>query len=132
MAHVFGRELRIGRVVEGAACYGAAFAVRILKDRVTEAGVGRVARSFAIRPAVVRPGDAIIDFFPGILADIVDEDPAGSGLNGKREWIAKAKGPDGAIRARGGGKERIVTRNGAVGIKAKNFSQEIGQRLGIG
>src|SRR5881398_2847002 len=52
---------------------GRAVTIVVVVDRTAD---GRIAgRTFGCRPAVVRTGNAVIDFFPGGLANIIDEEP---------------------------------------------------------
>ena len=54
---------------------------RVVVDRASEPPVGR--RALGRRPAVVGAGDSFVDLFPARLAHVVDEDPAGAGLDGE-------------------------------------------------
>ena len=47
--------------------------VCVSKDRIAEIWIRRIAESFASGPTIVRPGDTVVDLFPRVLADIVDE-----------------------------------------------------------
>jgi hypothetical protein len=80
-------------------------------------------RTFGCGPAVVRTGDAVIDFFLGGLANIVDEEPGCAWLKSEGEWIAEAKRPDGAIVSSGGIVKWIVRGDGAVGIDAQHLPE---------
>ena len=76
LAGVGGRELRHRRVIESAANNGATgwyrCAVPVIKIGLTERWI--TGRTFGGRPAVVRTGNAVVDFLPGRLANIVDEE----------------------------------------------------------
>src|SRR6185503_2305186 len=85
-AGVLRGELAGNGIVEDAARDRAALGVRVLVDRIVEIRIRRSARAFAIRPTVVRSGDAFVDFLRGVLPDVVDEHPAGPRLDGKGEW----------------------------------------------
>ena len=79
------------------------------------AGWRRPLVAFDAWPAVIRSRVAVVDLFPGILADVVDEHPAGAGLEGEgerdcagpaprwrgsRRWLCRRTGcrRDGAVR----------------------------------
>src|SRR5205085_11055566 len=83
VALVLSRELQRLRVIERPAGDGAAdggpVAVLVGEDRAAEARVAR--RPLGSGPAVVRAGDPLVDLLPGGLAHVVDEDPAGAGLD---------------------------------------------------
>jgi hypothetical protein len=66
----------------------------ILEERIAEARVGGRTGSFAIRPAIVRPGDAVIDFLERVLANVIDEHARRAWLEGERVGISQAHGPD--------------------------------------
>src|SRR5262249_19148810 len=110
-ARVLGRKLINLRVVEGAACNCAAVGVRILIDGVAEIGVGRAARPFASRPTIVCSSESVVNFFPGVLADIIDENPACAGLDGKSERITKTQRPNSPVGICRGVVKRIVHRD---------------------
>jgi len=80
-------------------------------------------RTFGCGPAVVRTSDAVIDFFPGGLANIVDEEPGCVWLKSEGERIAEAKRPDGAIVSSGGIVKWIVRGDGAVSIDAQHLRE---------
>ncbi len=63
-----------------------------MMDRASEPRVGR--RALGHRPAVVGAGESLVDLFPGRLAHVVDQDPAGAGLDGEGERVAQ---PDAQI-----------------------------------
>ncbi len=130
VADVLGRELPRGRVVERAAgdraACGRRVAVAVVRDRVPEARVA--ARPLGRRPAVVRAGDAVVDLLPRALADVVDEHPAGAGLERERERITQAVGPDRAVLTGGRGVERVVRRDRAVRVDAEDLPEQVGER----
>ena len=106
--------------------------MRILKNWVSEGGVGRSAVPFAGGPAIVLAGDSIVDFFPSRLSHVVDEHAPSPGLKSKREWVAKAQCPDRTIHTGCRCVEWIVRRDAAIGVESKNFTQQSGQRLRVG
>src|SRR6185503_2712681 len=93
-AGVFRWKLRRGGIVKGAPDDRASLGVGVLEDWIAEIRVGRTAIAFAVRPAKVRSRNAVVDFLPGILPDVIDKYPAGPGLNAKGERVAKAQCPD--------------------------------------
>src|SRR4029077_13119288 len=108
-AGIRGRELRHRRVIESAtdngAAGGIASPVAVEVDRAAERRIAR--RTFGCGPAVVRTGNAVVDFFPGGLANIIDEEAGRARLKSEREWVAKAKRPDRAIISARGIEERV-------------------------
>src|ERR1044071_3125588 len=78
------------RIVKRPARNGAPVGVRVLENGIMETRVGLTARAFAGWPAVVGSGRAVVDFLPGILADVVDEDPSRPRLEGEGERVAQA------------------------------------------
>src|SRR5206468_642753 len=113
-ARVLRRKLADCGIVKRAAHDCAALGVRILIDRIAEAGIRRTARAFAIWPAVVGASNAVVDFLPRALPDVVDEHSPRDWLDRERKRIAQAERPDGAIHSGGRVVKRIVARNGAV------------------
>src|SRR6185436_2499059 len=104
----------------------------VLKDGITKPALSWNAAPFAFRPAVICPAHALIDLLPFPLANVIDEETPGSWLDGEREGIAQAEGPDGTIHTRGHGKERIVRWDGSIAVQAQYFPETIRQRLSIG
>src|SRR5438105_826351 len=133
LADVGGRKLRRQRVIESAADNGAAgriaCPVAVEVDRAAERWIAR--RPFCCWPAVVRPANAIVDLFPGRLADIIDEHAGCAWLKSESERIAKAKHPDRAIISSRGIVERIVGRDGAIGIDPQHLPEQVGKSLRV-
>ena len=98
-------------------------------ERIAEAGVRRIAKPFAGGPGIVRPCDPVVDFFPSVLSDIVNEHPANARLNREGERIAQAQRPDGAVGARSRVVERIIRRDRAVRVDAQDFAEPVVERL---
>src|SRR5207302_6173735 len=103
--------------------------VAIVVDRTPKCWIA--GRTFGGGPTVVRTGNAVVDFFPGGLANIIDEEAGRAWLKSEGEWIAEAKRPDGAIVPSGGIVKWIVGRDGAVGIDAQNLPEQIGKSLRV-
>src|SRR5262249_11365318 len=127
---IFGGEL-LGRWIVKSATgdresLGGSGTVQIGENRGLETGIVR--RAFGIGPAVIAAFDALVDFFPGHLADVIDEHLLGAWLKGKGERIAQAQGEDFASGACHSNKG-VVARNRAVGIDAQHFAQESGKSL---
>src|SRR5438105_2742478 len=101
----------------------------IVVDRTAEGWIA--GRTFGGRPTVVRTGNAVVDLFPGGLANIIDEEASRAWLKSEGEGIAQAKRPDGAIVSRGGIVKWIVGGDGAVGIDAQYLPEQIGKSLRI-
>src|SRR4029077_613502 len=72
LTDIGGRKLKHRRVIKNAADNGAAGgggrSATIVVDRTAERWIA--GRTFGCRPAVVRTGNAVVDFFPGRLAHI--------------------------------------------------------------
>ena len=62
-------------------------------------------------PAVVAAGDGVVDLFPGIFADVVDQDASRARLDRERERVAQAEHVNQLVDAGGGADERIVGGN---------------------
>src|SRR6266404_5748869 len=101
----------------------------IVVDADRRLRVAGLAEAFAVRPAIVGAGDAVVDFLPAALADDVNEDAAGPWLHAERERVAQTQGPDGPVVPRGGRVKGVVRGNGAVGVDAQHLAEEIRQRL---
>src|SRR5205823_7409127 len=133
LTDVGGRELRHRRVIKSATYNGAAGGiagpVAVEVDRAAERWIAR--RTFGCRPAVVRTGNAVVDFFPGRLTNIIDEQAGRAWLKSEGKRVAEAKRPDRSIASSGAIVERVVSRDGAVGIDAQHLSEQIGQSLRI-
>ena len=125
LAGIRGRKLRHRRVIESAADNGSAGGiggpVAVEVDRAAERWITR--GTFGCRPAVVRTSDAVVDFFPGRLANIIDKQAGRARLKSEGERIAEAKRPDRAIVSSRGIVERVVGGNGAVGIDAQHLPE---------
>lgn len=93
--------------------------VLIAIERTLEPVVGRVA--LIGRPAIVGSARAIIDFLECAFAHVIDEQATRARLEGGGEGIAQTHRPDGFVDAAGAVVERIVRRDGAVGIEAEDF-----------
>ena len=103
-------------------------ATRVVIDRPAESRVGR--RPFARGPAVIAARDGLVDLFPGVLAHVVDEDPAGAGLDGETERIAEAPSPRSRGTCPGPSRaERIVLGDRAVGVESQELALEGRQLL---
>src|SRR4051794_11307290 len=96
----------------------------IRKERTAETRIRR--RAFRGRPAIIRSGNTVIDFFPSVLADVVNKQASRPRLECEGEGIAQAQRPDCAIVSGRGVEERIVAGNGAVRVNPKYFSKKIG------
>src|SRR3954470_17621297 len=105
--------------------------MRIGEYRVCQIRLRRRADTFTCRPAVVCAGDAFVDFFPGGLSNIVDEESAGSGLEIKRKRIAETESPDCTILSACLREKRIICGRCSIGIDAKHFSEDGPQGLGV-
>src|SRR6185295_8636219 len=123
------RELDRGRIVKSSSRNGAPKRVCVGKQRRTKCRIAR--RTFAVGPTVIGSRDAVVDLFPGVLADVVDEHPARSGLKRKRERIAQSERPDGAIVSDGLIEKRIVSGNRSVSVDAQHLSEPVAQRLRV-
>src|SRR5207237_7696449 len=128
---VGGRELRHRRVIESGADNGAAGgiagSVAVVVDRAAEIGITR--RTFGYRPAVVRTGNSIVDFFPGRLANIIDEHAGRAWLKGEGKRVAQSKRPDRAIASRRGSVDWVSGRDAAIGIDAQHLPEQVGKSL---
>ena len=100
-------------------------------EKIGERKRGSVGRSFRVGPAVVGAGDAVVDLLPGVLADVVDEHPAGAGLEGEGERVAQAERPDRAVRACCGVEERIDGGDRAVGVDAEDLAETVVECLRV-
>ena len=96
-------------------------------DRAAKGWVGR--RTFCYRPAIVRANDAVVDLLEGRLADIVDEHAGRASLKGEGKRVAKAKRPDRSILSGRGIVERVIGRDGTVGIDAQHLAEQVGKDL---
>src|SRR5437762_4477109 len=99
----------------------------ILKERIPKVRVRWRTSPFAQAPAVVRTDDAVVNLFPGTLADIIDKEATCPGLKGKGIWITQSHCPNCSICAsRRTGDSRkarwIIGRNAPVGIDPEKFS----------
>ena len=101
-------------------------------DRAREARARTTDRTFRGRPAVIRAGNAVVDLFPSVLADVVDEHAAAGRMERERERIAKPSRPDRPVVAGCACVKRIVRRNRSVRIDAEDLSEKIRHRLRIG
>src|SRR6185369_2696319 len=64
------------------------------------AAIRRVAGdAFRSGPTVVRSRNAVVDLFPGVFADVIDEDSSGAWLHGERERVAQPESPDRLVHA---------------------------------
>ena len=91
----------------------------------------RNAVALAGRPPVVRARGSVVDLLPGGLADVVDEDPTAEWLHRERERVAQPQRPDLLPGARHAD-ERVVGRNGTVGVDPQKLAQQIRQSLRVG
>ena len=86
------RKLQYRRIVERSsddgAASGAARPMPIVEDRVPEIWIRRGSRTFCDWPAIVRSGNAVINFLPRALTNVVDKQASGSRLKRERERIA--------------------------------------------
>ena len=135
VAGVRGRELRCLRVIEVAARDGTrspgVTAVEVEGIRDARRRRLRDAVALAGRPPVVRARGPVVDLLPGGLADVVDEDPTAERLDRERERVAKPQRPDLLPGARHAD-ERVVGRNGTVGVDPQQLAQQIRQSLRVG
>src|ERR1041385_6979046 len=106
--------------------------MRVLKQGIAKTRIGGRAGAFTKIPAVIRSGDAVVYFFPGGFANVVDEHTSRARLKTEGEWIAQAHGPNRSVRAGRGVEERIVAGNRTVRIDAQNFAEAIAECLRIG
>src|SRR5260370_38536495 len=81
-------------------------------------GVARLSKTFAIWPAIIGAGNAIIDFLPATLADVVDENSTCSWLDCEGKGIPDPQRPNRPVLAGRRAVERIAGRNGPVRIDA--------------
>ncbi len=100
----------------------------VVVDRPDEPRVGR--RPLARGPAVVAGGESLVDLFPGVLAHVVDEDPAGAGLDREAEGVAEPPSPDRPVLAAGRLAERIILGDRPVGVETQEFALQGRQLLG--
>ena len=63
------------------------------------------------------------------LPHVVDQDPAGAGLDGEGERVAQAERPDRPVLAAGRRVERVVVGDRAVGVEPQQLALERRQRL---
>ena len=138
---VIRRELRRLRVVEVAARDRAGrrvSRVAVIREgiRVERIVAGRRGplqeRPLAGGPAVVQPRLLVVDLFPRVLTDVVDEDAPREGLHPEREGIAMAERPDLVAGRRRVADERVVVGDRAVGIQPQDLAEEVVERLGVG
>src|SRR5207247_4383328 len=80
------------------------------------------------RPAIVGPGDSLVDLL-GDSTHVVDEDPPRAGLHGEGERVAQAERPDRPGLAPRRLEERVVRRNGAVGVDPEQLALKRGHVL---
>src|SRR6266496_2136478 len=103
--------------------------VSIKVDRASESWIA--GRAFGYRPAVVRTSDAVVDLLVGRFADIVDKQASCAWLKSEGKRVAEAKRPDRAIVSRGSIVERVVGRDGTVGIDAQHLPEQVGKSLRV-
>src|SRR6185295_18507254 len=127
-AGVLSRELRGGRIVKSSSHDRAANIVTVRIDRVTKARVRRRARPLTARPAIIRTRKSLVQLFRHIFTNVIDVKPARTGLKTKSKRIAKPKRPDGSVVSSSRAEERIISRDGAVGVKSQNLSKQTAQR----
>src|SRR5262249_26567795 len=102
------------RIVEGAAGNRALRAgVFVFKNRIGEPRVRWITESFADGPTIIRPGDAVVDLFPGTQTDVVDEHATGAGLESEGKRIPQTHRPDRTIVSSRLIEERVISRNNA-------------------
>src|SRR5262249_5143440 len=81
-------------------------------------------------PAVVRTGDPVVDLFPGVLPNVVDEEPARTRLESRSERIAQAERPDYVANGIVTAVERVICGCAAVGVEAQDLTEARRQPLG--
>jgi hypothetical protein len=89
-----------------------AAAMCVGKERTPESRIAGWA--FCIWPAIVRTGNAIIDFLPCGLTYVIYEKPTGAWLEGKGKGITQSERPYSLIIIKRRPDKRIVTRNRAI------------------
>ena len=97
----------------------------VLKERIAKIWVRCGAGTFAGGPSIVGAGKAIVDLFPRARSYVVDEHPAGTGLEAEREGISQPQRPDRSVRARGSIKKWIVSGDGPIRIEAQDLAEAI-------
>src|SRR5262249_26575323 len=93
---------------------------RVVMDRAPEPRVGSGPVLHG-GPAVVGTSEALVDLLAN-AADIVDEDPARTGLHSKREWVTQPQRPDGAVLAVRPLDKGVVRRDRAVAVKPQQLA----------
>src|SRR5688500_20278023 len=86
---------------------------KLSKNMIAIARVWRITEAFARGQTVVGSRNAVVDLFPRILSNIINEHSAGGALKRKRERVTQAKCPDRAVVAGRIVEERIVGWNRA-------------------
>ena len=139
VAVVLSGEIALGRIVKRAGGDGEAGvgteAVAVSEDRPGDVRIAGGA--FGLRPAVIGTGVEFVDFLPGVLADVVDEDFPGTGLHAEGERVSQAERVDGTVDPGGRAGDALEMRgvvrgNGAIGIDAEDFAAEAVEVLGRG
>src|SRR5829696_7241764 len=90
----------------------------------------RGGEALIIGPPVVRSPCYPIDFFPAVLADLVDEHRARARLDVEADRLAQPERPD-AVFARGRTVEGVVGGDGAVAVDAQDLAVRVVQRLRV-
>src|SRR5207253_1312213 len=127
VAAIVAGKAECGGIVErtpgnGVALVGAS-AVHVGEQRSAEGGVR--GRPLGARPAIVGAGHALVDFLPGVLANVVDKHSPRAWLESKGERVAQSQRPNGAVRSRGRVEKRIVGGNAAVLVDPEHFAEAV-------
>ena len=109
IVEVVRRKLRSLRCVKRSASDGTAGRVTVDIPRAVVCRIGRI--PLGVRPAVVCPGDAVVDLFPRVLADVVDEEPRLHRIEREGKRVAQPERVDETVVARRRAVERVVRRN---------------------
>ena len=107
--------------------------VRVGKNRAGE--TGDAAWAFAFRPAVVRAGNAEVDFLLGhrwiVAAYVADEQPSRQRINADPKWVSQTVGPDRVEVRAGAVVERVVDRDGTILVHTQDFPPVTRQPLRV-
>ena len=108
--------------------------VEVHGERVPSAARHEALRAFLVRPPVVGPGHAPVDFLTGrgaIASDVTDPHGARQAVEHEAERVPQAERPDGRLRFRNAEKG-IVGRNGPIRPNTENLSVLIREALRVG
>ena len=133
VSHKRAWKLLDGRIVKRCPRYSASsgFAAAVCVSEKWTAESRVACWTLGVGPAVIRTSNAVVYFLPGVLTNVVYEDPAAAGLEVKRERISETQCPDRAVVPGRGVEERIVGRNRSVGVDSQHLAQQIAKCLRV-